>query len=180
MTESPTTRERTTGAAPEETVTPGIAAVTEAVVDLSRRYAQVVVAGCFALTVLFGWYMATHLGIDAQTENLIDPTLPWRQSEAEIRRLFPQHEGALAIVIDGATPEIADDAAARNTVKAPFETAVGKHIGIAAATHQRHAENDQAHHAQQRRRNTQRFPLAGRRRCKPPLHTTQRWLRTDK
>jgi hypothetical protein len=113
MTESPTTRERTTGAAPEETVTPGIAAVTEAVVDLSRRYAQVVVAGCFALTVLFGWYMATHLGIDAQTENLIDPTLPWRQSEAEIRRLFPQHEGALAIVIDGATPEIADDAAAR-------------------------------------------------------------------
>ncbi len=113
MTESPTTRERTTDAAPEETVTPGIAAVTEAVVDLSRRYAQVVVAGCFALTVLFGWYMATHLGIDAQTENLIDPTLPWRQSEAEIRRLFPQHEGALAIVIDGATPETADDAAAR-------------------------------------------------------------------
>ncbi|MGE0119909.1 MAG: MMPL family transporter [Dongiaceae bacterium] len=102
-----------TGAAPEETVTPGIAAVTETVVDLSRRYAHLVVAACFVLTVLFGWYTATHLGIDAQTENLIDPTLPWRQSEAEIRRLFPQHEGALAIVIDGATPEIADDAAAR-------------------------------------------------------------------
>jgi len=98
---------------PEDAVAPRIAAVTERVVELSRRYAHAVVAVCLVLTILFGWYMATHLGIDASTDHLIDPKLPWRQAEAEMERLFPQKEGTLVIVVDGATPELADDAAGR-------------------------------------------------------------------
>ena len=98
---------------PEDAVAPGIAAVAERVVELSRRYAHAVVAVCLVLTILFGWYMATHLGIDASTDHLIDPKLPWRQAEAEMARLFPQKEGILVIVVDGATPELADAAASR-------------------------------------------------------------------
>jgi hopanoid biosynthesis associated RND transporter like protein HpnN len=98
---------------PEDTVAPRIAAVTEHVVEFSRRHAHAVVAVCLVLTILFGWYMATHLGIDASTDHLIDPKLPWRQAEAEMDRLFPQNEGTLAIVVNGATPELADDAAGR-------------------------------------------------------------------
>jgi uncharacterized protein len=101
------------GESPEEAVAPRIAAVTEQVVEFSRRHAHAVVTVCLVLTILFGWYMATHLGIDASTDHLIDPRLPWRQAEAQMDRLFPQNENTLVIVIDGATPELADDAAAR-------------------------------------------------------------------
>jgi uncharacterized protein len=98
---------------PEDAVAPRIAAVTERVVEFSRRHAHAVVAVCLVLTVLFGWYTATHWKIDASTDHLIDPTLPWRQAEAEMARLFPQNEDTLVIVVDGATPELADDAAGR-------------------------------------------------------------------
>jgi hypothetical protein len=98
---------------PEDAVAPRIAAVTEQVVDFSRRHARAVVAACLALTVLFGWYYATHWGIDASTDHLIDPNLPWRKAEAEMDRLFPQNEDTLVIVVDGETPELAEDAAGR-------------------------------------------------------------------
>src|SRR5262249_47209153 len=81
--------------------------------DFSRRHARAVVAVCLTLTVLFGWYYATHWGIDASTDHLIDPNLPWRKAETEMDRLFPQNEDTLVIVVDGATPELADDAASR-------------------------------------------------------------------
>jgi hopanoid biosynthesis associated RND transporter like protein HpnN len=96
---------------PEDADAPRIAAVTERVVEFSRRHAHAVVAVCLVLTVLFGWYTATHWKIDASTDHLIDPTLPWRQAEAEMARLFPQNEDTLVIVVDGTTPELADDAA---------------------------------------------------------------------
>jgi hopanoid biosynthesis associated RND transporter like protein HpnN len=98
---------------PEDAVAPRIAAVTERVVEFSRRHAHAVVAVCLVLTVLFGWYTATHWKIDASTDHLIDPTLPWRRAEAEMARLFPQNEDTLVIVVDGTTPELADDAAGR-------------------------------------------------------------------
>jgi hopanoid biosynthesis associated RND transporter like protein HpnN len=98
---------------PEDTIAPRIAGVTEQVVEFSRRHAHAVVAVCLVLTALFGWYYATHWGIDASTDHLIDPNLPWRQAEAEMERLFPQNEGTLVVVVDGDTPELADDAAGR-------------------------------------------------------------------
>lgn len=90
-----------------------IAVVTEWLVERSRRHARAVVMAALALTLLFGWFMATHLGMDTDTEHLLDPNLPWRKAEAEIEKLFPQNEGILLIVVDGATPELADDAAGR-------------------------------------------------------------------
>src|SRR4029453_11010498 len=111
--EQPTHQSKPLGESPEEAVAPRIAAVTERVVEFSRRHAHAVVAVCLALTLLFGWYMATHLGIDASTDHLIDPNLPWRQAEAEMDRLFPQNEGTLVIVGDGVTPELAEAAAGR-------------------------------------------------------------------
>src|SRR4249919_84444 len=102
---------------PEDTIAPRIAAVTEQVVEFSRRHAHAVVAVCLVLTFLFGWYYVTHWGIDASTDHLIDPKLPWRQAEAEMARLFPQNEGTLVIVVDGTTPELADAAAGRLAAK---------------------------------------------------------------
>ena len=111
--EQPTHRNELHRDPPEDAAASRIAAVTEQVVEFSRRHAHAVVGVCLVLTILFGWYMATHLGIDASTDNLIDPKLPWRQAEAEMERLFPQKKDLLVIVVDGTTPELADDAADR-------------------------------------------------------------------
>src|SRR5262245_33642785 len=104
-------------ARPEQGITDVIADATERIVEGSRRRAPAVVGLCLALTALFAWYAATHLGINTNTDRLIDPTLPWRQANIEMRRLFPQNEGVLVIVVDGATPEVAEDAAARLTTQ---------------------------------------------------------------
>lgn len=90
-----------------------VAAVTEWLVEHSRRRARTVVLTALALTLMFGWFMITHLGMDTDTEHLLDPRLPWRQAEAELERLFPQNEGILVIVVDGVTPELAEDAASK-------------------------------------------------------------------
>jgi len=64
-----------------------------------------------AIALIF--YTATHLSVDTNTENLLSPDLPWRRSVAQLDREFPQLSNTLAVVIDGATPELADDAQRR-------------------------------------------------------------------
>lgn len=55
-------------------------------------------------------YTASRLSVDTDNQNLLSPKLPWRQAEGELDRLFPQLSNSLVFVIDGATPELADDA----------------------------------------------------------------------
>jgi uncharacterized protein len=97
----------------EEAVAPRIAALAEAIVDACSRHARAVVAAGLALTILFGWFMATHFGLATDTERLIDPSAPWRKGEVELAHLFPQNDALLVIVVDGETPELADGAAAK-------------------------------------------------------------------
>src|SRR5262245_53016730 len=97
--------------AAEEAVAPRIALASEAVVDWCSRHARGVVVGCLVLTVLFGWFMATHLTLATDTDRLIDPSAPWRKGEVELAHLFPQNAALLVVVVDGTTPELADDAA---------------------------------------------------------------------
>jgi hypothetical protein len=48
--------------------------------------------------------------MDTDTANMISPHLPWRQQSAHLASLFPQNSGLLVIVVDGKTPELADQA----------------------------------------------------------------------
>ena len=50
--------------------------------------------------------------MDTDTANMISPTLPWRQEVAHFNQLFPQNTGLLVIVVDGKTPDVAEDATA--------------------------------------------------------------------
>ena len=98
----------------EEAVAPRIAVASEAVVDWCSRHARGVVAACLALTILFGWFVATQRDpLATDTDRLIDPSAPWRKGEVELAQLFPQNNALLVIVVDGATPELADDAAGK-------------------------------------------------------------------
>ena len=81
-------------------------------VESSRRHAAVLATTILVTVVVIGLLAARHVGIDTDTGKLFSPKLAWRQAEAQVDREFPQNNGLLAVVIDAATPDQAEDAAA--------------------------------------------------------------------
>jgi hopanoid biosynthesis associated RND transporter like protein HpnN len=90
-----------------------IAAFITRLVDFSRRHAAAHALAALALTLLAAWYAAGHLSVNTDIEKLLPSDLPWRQNEIALDRAFPQNANQLAIVIDGQTGSLADDAAQR-------------------------------------------------------------------
>jgi len=82
------------------------------VVSLSARRATAVLLIGTVLAALSGWLAATRLSVTTDLATLFNPSLPWKQRESELRRLFPQHEDLLVAVVDAATPEAAEATAA--------------------------------------------------------------------
>jgi len=60
-------------------------------------------------------YVARHFAIDTDTAKLIAADAPWRQSELAFDAAFPHRGDLIAIVVDGATPELAERATAELT-----------------------------------------------------------------
>jgi len=86
-----------------------------------RRAWQVALIG-LCLGIVSVVYTASNFALTADTAGLISPKLAWRKSEAAFNKAFPQTTDVTVIVIDGATPELADTAAVRLSqalVKAP-------------------------------------------------------------
>jgi len=77
-------------------------------VSLSARRARVVLLAGAVLAGLSGWLAATRLSVTTDIATLFNASLPWKQREAELRRLFPQLEDLLVAVIDATTPEAAE------------------------------------------------------------------------
>lgn len=75
------------------------------------RLAWLVVTLAIVLTSLSGWYVATHLTIDTDTEDMLSAELPFRQDAIRLKQAFPQLSDLIVIVIDGETADQADDAA---------------------------------------------------------------------
>src|SRR6185312_3258378 len=55
-------------------------------------------------------YVAGNFAITTDTSQLISPDLDWRQREQQFDAAFPQHTDTIEVVIDGATPEVAESA----------------------------------------------------------------------
>ena len=62
-------------------------------------------------------YAATHFAITTDSAALISPKVAWRQDEARLSKAFPQQNDLTVVVVDGRTPELAEDAAARLAAK---------------------------------------------------------------
>ncbi len=80
-------------------------------VEFSRRFAPFVAAFLLLAVAAIGALAVPHLGIDTDTGKLFSPNLPWRQAEQRFDKAFPQNDDVLAVVIDAATPDQAQDAA---------------------------------------------------------------------
>ena len=83
-----------------------------AVVSLSARRATAVLVAGAVLAILCGWLAVTRLGVTTDIDILFNPSLPWKQRETELKRLFPQQQNLLVAVVDASTPEAADATAA--------------------------------------------------------------------
>jgi hopanoid biosynthesis associated RND transporter like protein HpnN len=87
------------------------------VVAFSADHAGAVVAFGLVLAVTAMFFTLTHFSLNSDTDQLISWKLPWRQHEATFNRLFHTEGDQIIAVIDGATPELAEQAAADLTAR---------------------------------------------------------------
>src|SRR3569833_2981583 len=66
---------------------------------------------------LAGWYAAGHFKMTTDTEQLISADLPWRQTGIAFEKAFPQLADTTIAVIDGRTPELAEQGASTQAEK---------------------------------------------------------------
>ena len=78
----------------------------------SCRHAWTVLLVAVLLGIGAGIYAAGHIAIDTDSSKLFSPNLPWRKLEVAYDAAFPQQTGLIAVVVDGATPELAESATA--------------------------------------------------------------------
>ena len=84
---------------------------------LCVRIAPIVAFLALATTAYAAFFAATHFAINTDTTKLVSPEVPWRKQEAAFKEIFPQPANMILIVIDGATPELAQQAAATLTAE---------------------------------------------------------------
>lgn len=82
-----------------------------------------VLAAALALSVAAMTYAATHFALTTDTAALISPDIDWRRNERAVETAFPQLTDALLVIVDGATPELAESATAKLTAALATDTA---------------------------------------------------------
>ena len=82
-------------------------------VDLCAARAWIVVALVLILCAGLAHYVRGHFAITTETSELLSPKLSWRVRDAQFKQAFPPDSADIVVVIDGATPELAEAAAER-------------------------------------------------------------------
>ena len=101
-----------------------IVALVARIVGASTRFAWVVILVSLIAAVLAGLYISRHIAITTDSSQLLSEKLPWRQQEIRLNAEFPQRTDRIIAVIDAATPEAADAAAAALTAALEKETSL--------------------------------------------------------
>ncbi|ARN82063.1 MMPL family transporter [Methylocystis bryophila] len=84
-----------------------------ALVGACRRRPYLTIVVSLLVALLAGSYAYQNIAINTDTDQLISSKLPWRQHEIAFDAAFPQQDKTLLVVVDGATPELAESAAGR-------------------------------------------------------------------
>src|SRR4030081_2075179 len=82
-----------------------------AIVAVCSRFRWIVLALAILVTIASGYYTATHFAINTNTNEFFSEKLQWRQNLIALDKAFPQLDDQIVVVIDGATPELAEAAA---------------------------------------------------------------------
>ena len=85
--------------------------IIERIVSFCCRFPALVLLAGLLLSAGAAAFTATHFNINTNSEELISADVGWRQREIAFDKKFPGETGLIAVVVDGATPELAEDAA---------------------------------------------------------------------
>lgn len=105
-------------------VYPATEAAIGRVIDFAQRQAWTVVACALLAAFATAHYTLNHLAINTNTEEMLSEKLPWRVTNTAYKLDFPYFSDSIVIVVDGATPDIAADAAARLSIALRQTTSV--------------------------------------------------------
>src|SRR5262249_10166582 len=83
--------------------------------SVRRPWLTLVAALVLALLALF--VVADRFAMTTDTAELISPDVDWRKQERAMEAAFPQLRDVMLLVVDGETPELAEDAAVKLTAK---------------------------------------------------------------
>ena len=86
--------------------------IVPAAVAAAVRRPWAVIAAALVVVLAAGWFAATNFAMSTDTAQLIAPTVDWRRDEIALDTGFPANRDLIAVVVDGATPEAAEIAAA--------------------------------------------------------------------
>jgi len=98
--------------------------IIERVVDFCCRYAALTVLAALLVTLGAGAYTRSHFNMNTDSEQLISAKVGWRQREIAFDAKFPGQSNLIAVVIDGATPELTEAAAASLSARIAADTAL--------------------------------------------------------
>ncbi|WP_298691677.1 MMPL family transporter [uncultured Sphingomonas sp.] len=97
-------------------------------VALACRRPYATVSTALLLTALALVYAGAHFSMTTDASALISPSVPWRMAEHRMDRAFPQNGDTILVVIDGATPELAERAAAGLAAKMRADPRHFRHV----------------------------------------------------
>ncbi|MBL6928882.1 MAG: MMPL family transporter, partial [Rhodospirillales bacterium] len=80
-------------------------------VDIVRRFAMAATLLAVCATVWAGYFVVENVSINTDTEDMLAADLPFRVNSRALSDAFPQFSDNILVVIDGHTPDVADDAA---------------------------------------------------------------------
>jgi uncharacterized protein len=83
----------------------------ERIVSFCCRHAVLTVLLAVLATMGASAFIAAHFAMNTDSEQLISANVGWRKREIAFDKKFPGQSNLIAVVIDGATPELADAAA---------------------------------------------------------------------
>src|SRR5215212_5243639 len=83
----------------------------ERTVALCTRRPWLVIAAAIVLTLAGLYVTVTRFAINTNTERLISENVAWRQALKAFAQVFPKSKDVIVAVVEGETPEIADEAA---------------------------------------------------------------------
>ena len=82
--------------------------IIERIVAFCCRWPGAVILASLLLALAASLYTATHFAMNTNSGDLISPDTAWRKRQTQFDRLFPQQSDLILVVIDGATPELAE------------------------------------------------------------------------
>ena len=79
-------------------------------VETSRKRPWSMLLLCLAVVGALGFVAATRLGMDSDLDHLLSAHEPWRQQQLAFDQAFPQYSDVVAVVVEAAGADAAEDA----------------------------------------------------------------------